>query len=351
MTELAMPATVLPDGIEILPPDADRAEWLAARRAGIGGSEIASLFGEGYDSEYRVWLDKLGLIEEEYAPGTPTWRGRWLEPHLADLFAEQVRLEVRPCGLVQNVNTPEMIVTPDRLVEGQHGTGYGLLEIKSMSSQARDSDGQTRLAQVWRRGQVPLRVWYQGQYQLAVTGLEAVWFLGYEIDQPPIVLGPFDRDERLIAEMRERVTTWWDAHIVRGDPPPVDLARLDEDEAALRWPHVTIDKAVECDEPYNLMQLLERRAQLASKASGGRKADSERKKIDVEIKALVGDAAGLTIGGTPVITCNEQNAGPQVDASLEHDHPEIWAQYVTVPRYRAVRVVKGWQDATPEEIP
>lgn len=336
---------VLPDGVEILPPDAPREDWLAARRAGIGGSEIASLFGVGHDPAYKVWLDKLGLVEEEFEPGTPTWRGRWLEPHLADLFAEQTRLEIRPCGLVQNIHTPEMIVTPDRIV-----AGTGLLEIKSMSSQARDHDGQTRLAQLWRRGEVPYRVWLQGQYQLAVTGLDAVWFLGYEIDRPPTILGPYDRDEDLIADMRERVTAWWERHIVLGEPPEVDLSTLDEDEANLRWPTVTIPNAVETDQPHSLMELLHHRAELAAAASDGRRADDERKKLDLQIRAMVGDAEGLTVSGTPVLTCRTQRSAPKVDRRLETDHPAIWAEYVTVPEYRAVRVVKGWQDATPADI-
>jgi predicted phage-related endonuclease len=202
----------------------------------------------------------------------------------------------------------------------------------------------------WRSGELPRRVWYQGQWQLAVTGLEAAWFVGYEIDQAPILRGPYERDERLIREMRERVANWWDRHVRRAEPPAVDLATLDDDEAALRWPTV-LKGAVECAQPHTLLQLLRERHELAAKASAGRKADTARKTLDVQIRALVGDAEGLTVGGRLVVTNKAQDGAAQVSAELEQDHPDIWAGYVTRPRYRVLRPVKGWQDATPEETP
>ena len=41
-----------------------RDAWLAARRSGIGGSDIAAICGlSPYQTPYDVWLDKLGQWE------------------------------------------------------------------------------------------------------------------------------------------------------------------------------------------------------------------------------------------------------------------------------------------------
>ena len=44
----------------------DREAWLAERRTGIGGSEVAALFGEHpYVSRLELYRRKVGELEEE----------------------------------------------------------------------------------------------------------------------------------------------------------------------------------------------------------------------------------------------------------------------------------------------
>ncbi|MGH3627235.1 MAG: YqaJ viral recombinase family protein, partial [Sciscionella sp.] len=46
----------MPDGQLVLGADAPREQWLAERRKGIGGSDIATLLGiNPYQSEYELW--------------------------------------------------------------------------------------------------------------------------------------------------------------------------------------------------------------------------------------------------------------------------------------------------------
>jgi predicted phage-related endonuclease len=48
----------------VLPAEASREEWLAARRLGIGGSDIGALLGASpWSTPLDVWADKTGQAE------------------------------------------------------------------------------------------------------------------------------------------------------------------------------------------------------------------------------------------------------------------------------------------------
>lgn len=77
-----------------------RDAWLAARRSGIGGSDIAAICGlSPYQTPYDVWLDKLGQ-GEEVDPNSPgIYWGTVLEDVVAREYAQ------RTGAKVQRVNT------------------------------------------------------------------------------------------------------------------------------------------------------------------------------------------------------------------------------------------------------
>jgi hypothetical protein len=70
-------------------PSADRAAWLAARRTGIGASEVAAVLGlSPYESPLDVYCRKLGLVPEKAETEAMRW-GLRLEPLLAAEYAER----------------------------------------------------------------------------------------------------------------------------------------------------------------------------------------------------------------------------------------------------------------------
>lgn len=316
----------LPAGREVLPADAPRAQWLTARALGIGGSDIALLMGVAhYSSPYQLWLEKTGHSE-----GEPfNWamqRGHWLEPGLAEFFAGRTGLRVRRCGLVVHDEEPRLRATPDRLTDDG-----GLLEVKSFRANA-------KVAPEWHEG-IAAHAYVQGQWQLLVTGRSHAWWIAYPLDEEPLIRGPIERDDVLCARMRTVATDWWDRHVTSGEPPPVDLVTVTDEEIALRWPVAEQGAIREAAWPAHTLALLAEREELGA----GLKLSTDRKKeIDQALKVMTGDAETLTVNGHPVLTLKNVLGFATAVPELEIDLPDVWAKYVRRSNSRRISICKGW---------
>ncbi len=120
----------------LLPPDAPRDEWLAARRLGITASEIAAILGiSPFDSAFNLYYKKRGEISEDY-DNTAMSLGRHLEPWIADRWAEaHPEWNVLPAGLYASSERLWQLATPDRRISHRARIACTtLLEIKSAGS-------------------------------------------------------------------------------------------------------------------------------------------------------------------------------------------------------------------------
>lgn len=313
-----------PDARLVLRADASREEWLAERRKGIGGSDIAALLGESpYGSPYKLWLDKTGQAEDDETTDAMR-RGNWLESHLANWFAEQTLIPVRRCGLLASKERDHLRTTVDRL-----SADGGVVEIKVTGV-------YTDTAKEWRNG-VARHAYIQGQQQLAVTGRKHVWFVAW-IDPTPLIRGPFPRDERLITEILERTDKFWAVNVLGNMEPEVDLGSITDEEIALRWPTEVAGRVVEARYPSHVKALLAERAELKSRISGDEK---RAKDIDAALRVMAADAEALLIDGQPVVTFKSQPNNASVDKALATDHPDIYARYITRSSSRRIHVVKS----------
>jgi len=108
---------VTPTGRLILPADADRADWLTARRSGIGSSDIAAILGiSRYGNALSVWHDKTGGLPLDGDDSEPALWGRAFEETVAREWARRNRSVVRRVGLVANIDHPHEMCTLDRRV-------------------------------------------------------------------------------------------------------------------------------------------------------------------------------------------------------------------------------------------
>lgn len=275
-----------PDARLALRADAERVDWEAERRKGIGGSDTPALLGESpYQSLYGLWLDKTGL-GEPFEGNDATRRGNWLEPHLADWFAEETGLAVRRSGLLVSKDRDHLRTNVDRLV-----SDGGVLEIKTVGQWAKTADE-------WKHGGIARHAYLQAQQQMAVTGRSHAWFVWWQ-DPRPEIRGPVERDEQLIAEIVRRADYFWFNHVLPGVPPAIDLATVTEDELALRWPTAVEGTAVEAKYPRHVEALLAERDDLKAQV---KTSEDRLKEIDTALKVFIDDAEVLTIDGRPVLT-------------------------------------------------
>lgn len=327
------PTWGLPAGRQLLPPDAPRERWLAARRRGLGSSDVPLLMGvanPNHGSEYELWREKTGRAPADAGPTHAMIRGNWLEPHLAEVFTDRTGTEARPLGLCQSSAYPLLLATPDRAT-----ADGGVLEIKSVNNFA-------SVRHEWRHGGVSRAAYVQGQVHVLVTGRYPLWLLAYEIDCAPLIRGPFAPDYDLHAAIIERCESWWTEHVLADREPPVNLATITDDEIALRWPRTT-EEAVEAEHPDLVRWLLEERAD-AHQAE--RAAKATKASIDKTLRVMTGGAGALTIDRDPVVKFIPKPSGPCVAPQMEWEEPEMWAKYVTRSTSRQIYIVKNKKERT-----
>lgn len=208
-----------------------RADWLASRSRGIGGSEVAAILGHsGFEnvSEFAVWAKKAGVGEPEIDVQLPhfEWGGR-AEPMILDKYREVHQCDYAqraPFDVTHHDEFPILYGTPDALLVDGDDVLRGV-DAKSLRSDARRKFGEPGTSVV------PPDYVAQAAHYMAVFDVErwdfAVLF-GKDDYQEFTVLRNRELESKLIA----RLLDWWDLRVVRGVAPAAD--GKDGTTAALR---------------------------------------------------------------------------------------------------------------------
>lgn len=185
-----------------------RDKWLEARRKGIGGSDVAVIFGlSRYKSPIGLWLDKTGQIEPEEAGEAAYW-GTTLEEIVATEFTIRTGLKVRRRNaILQHPDHPFMLANVDRLIVGQKAG----LECKTASEYLKDQ---------WEDDNVPDAYYLQCHHYMAVTGYP-VWYIAVLIGGNKFKWAKIERNEEVIQRIIEGEAEFWD-HVKNMTMPPAD---------------------------------------------------------------------------------------------------------------------------------
>lgn len=292
----------------ILPPNAERRQWLAARRTGLGGSEVSTLVGlTRYESPYELWLDKTGqvpLVDDD--PSEAAEMGRLLEPVVRDRFSRVFDLHVNLAGTYRSTQWPWMVANPDGLCED--GTGY---EGKTCSQWA---------AHHWKDGQTADHAELQAQWGMAVTGLPA-WHVAVLIGGQHNEYRRVERDDELIGVLVDVSGRYWRDYVLLRQPPPWDGSDSAVQWLADRYPNADIDTAAEV-EPHERDEIASMREKTAE-AEKTAKADSEALKN--RVRALIGDSERLMCGDNVIATW--RNTGQFSEKRFRTEHPDLAAKY------------------------
>lgn len=209
---------------EVLPPNAPRDVWLAARRNGIGGSDVSAILGMSrWSSARSVWLEKLGAPEQPAS--WPMIRGNHLEPALRDWYHMQTGQPVVQVGLQQHIDQPWMQYSPDGFI-GQ----FGLFEGKTTSFFMRDE---------WDEEQVADHAELQVQWGLLVTGRLWADVVVAISDDDPVIRRVYP-DKGLQASIREACQQFWNVNVADQVEPPVTWVDAD----AIKKEYPTVEKTV-----------------------------------------------------------------------------------------------------------
>jgi putative phage-type endonuclease len=263
-------------------------EWHAARRKGLGASEIAAVVGlSPFESAFSLWHRKKGNLPGPDPANPLFYWGHALEPLVAARYAsDHPEFRVASVGTYVHSERLWQIANLDRLLLSPvipDTTGpRAVLEIKT-----------TRYGDNWgphRSAQVPLHVRCQVMQQMDVMGVEfaevAVLIGGNDYREYRI-----DYDETDALALREAGAAFW-ASIETDDEPPVDASWATYE--AVRDLHPNINgEDVEVN-----AALYARYA--ATKADADSSADAHRQ-AKSELLAAMGEARRALVDDVPVL--------------------------------------------------
>lgn len=302
------------------------AEWLEARKSGIGASEVASIFGCGYanTSPITVWSSKIGgpRIEFDAAALRRMNRGKKLESVIASEFEEETGYPTANPGdyaIFRSLDHEWLFATLDRFtIHPEHGPIP--IELKAVHG---------RYYADWDEEQEPpLKFQVQCQSQMAVTGTTHCYLVGL-IGGDELVIRLIERNQRFIDAMLVRLEEFW-GYVTRREMPPVDESEATRAILGMIYPRDTGAEISLPDEFVSLdRELLDIKDQIKT-------LESREKAIENQIKAAIGDC---TRGVLPVgsYTWKEQSRTTIDAESLRAELPEIAERFSKSTSFRVLR--------------
>ncbi|MDR6384959.1 YqaJ viral recombinase family nuclease [Paraburkholderia caribensis] len=201
----------------------DREAFVAARRTGVGGSDIASALGlDPYRTSRELYAIKTGELPD--GDDTRLTRaGRMMESAIADLYALEYGVTLRKKHVaVACPQCPIIHANVDRLIVGQRAG----LECKNVDSMVHRMGGE------WGEPEtdmVPMRYLLQS-LTYAMCFDYPVWYIGALVGGNDLKRYVIRRDAELEALIVDGVVDFW-SHVDRREPPPLDYTH----PAALRF--------------------------------------------------------------------------------------------------------------------
>ncbi|MFE5290444.1 YqaJ viral recombinase family protein [Nocardia sp. NPDC056611] len=301
-------------------------EWLEARLAGIGSSEVSALFGlVDWDSAWTVWLRKTRRVPAGADLDTETmfW-GRALEPIIRRVACERLGLTVETPGTLQSVIRPYMLYSPDGLM-----SDGGLLECKNTA---------WFMAGRWT-GQIPDHAELQLHHGMYVTGATHAYAVGL-IGGNRLEVVRVDRNERLINLVVDRCNEFWRGHVLADIEPPITGTTADRESVDELHPHVGGDMHV-TRQQIDALHAEYKQAHQAETDAAKRKAvagNQIRALMRGHDRLLVGDNVWVALKNGRFRTKDFRDAEPELYAEyltlasldtseLREEHPDIYARY------------------------
>jgi putative phage-type endonuclease len=194
--------------------EAGSPEWLAERRTGLGGTDVARILGlSRFGGPMDVYLEKIGQAAPLLSTEPMRW-GKLLEEPIAQEYAQKTGRKVRrAASFVRHPAHDIFFANIDRW-SLRGGTPKRVLECKTTSVFTADDFGEEYT------DQVPGDYLVQTMWYAFVTGAE-------QADLAVLIGGnkhrvyEIPRDEALVTDMEERALAFWD-DTQRRIPPAVD---------------------------------------------------------------------------------------------------------------------------------
>lgn len=322
--------------------DLTEEEWLAYRRQGIGGSDVATLMGlSPFATARDLYYDKLGL--EDMIQEEDNWVakeiGHRLEDLVAKLFTEKTGYPVFPIRkLFRHPDFPFMQANVDFFVKLPDGK-VAILECKTSSCHCLDK---------WQDGAVPINYEWQCRHYMSVMNIDRAYIACMFLGTNQFVFRRIERDKDMERDMIEAQQHFWNDFVLAHVEPPytesgdliLQSVRQHYGELDGTADTVILDPAFAAVlEQYLLLS--EQKRQFDKKV---RELEKEMKKVYAPVAAaLKNSCKGMVLAGK---ACYDVSWKPSYRTGickdmltkLEERHPEIYSEYTETKEIRAFSV-------------
>jgi putative phage-type endonuclease len=202
-------------------------EWVAARRRGLGASDVAAACGVSHwKSRFQLWEEKTGRAEptrETRAMRVGTHLEKiiiedWCEEHLAEIQGQQVTLpaQLAPCEIWATLDA--FVVLPDG--------SEACLEAKHTNWRNRElgEDGTDQIPDEWV---------CQAQCQMAAAGVDRCYFAVW-VDASTSREFIVERDDKLWQRLLAACNEFW-RYVADDIVPPPEWANVPERMDRFLW--------------------------------------------------------------------------------------------------------------------
>lgn len=313
----------------------NRDQFLAGRKSGIGGSDVAAILGlSKYKSPYQLWLDKTNRAESHDSESEPAYWGNQLEDIVAKEYAKRNGVKIqRVNATIRNpehdwmlANIDRAIVNPDisgnvRIKEGKLTTDR-ILECKTANQY---------LAKLWGDEQtesIPDYYLTQCQWYLGNTGA-SICGLGVLIGGQKFRSYQIAYDEELFEMLKAECSNFWHEHVLADVPP----APTTFDDVLHRWSTHNPDQAVIADP-----QLFQDVAEYKELNSNIKDAGKELDALKLKICTRMEDAELIIAEEKRLATFKYQERTTLDSKALKAAHPEIYEQFAKTSSTRVLRI-------------
>jgi len=293
-------------------------DWVEERKNYISGSIAAAILGKSsYSTPLQVWLRKKGHIPPIDSSDIMFF-GNVFEPIMAEYFSSVTGLKTRRVNEpIVHKNHPYLRANIDRqILNGEGVDGTGVLELKTTTSH--------RLKSL--DGEIPIEWKLQLQFYMGITNYAYSKLLIYERDTcrfHPIL--HIERDEKLIADMQEKLVNWWQKHMVEGIRPDPQNG----EDALLLYPDAQDGRVVEAsaeDQAYH-EELIKVRQKINS-------LTFEKELLEAFLKNSIGAGERLVAGGRDLITWKNQETNRLDTKLLKQRYPALCKKFIKTTKTR-----------------
>lgn len=321
-------------------------EWLAYRRRGIGGSDVAAIMGiSPFRTARDLYFDKLNIapVEDNEGNWVAMEMGHLLEDLVAKIFQKRTGYPVYQIKkMFYHPDYPFMLADLDYFVTLPDGS-TAILEIKTTNYNARDH--------WWLDGKESVPIYYetQGRHYMAVMDIDRIFYCClYGNNENETIIREIKRDMAYEEEMIFLEENFWKNHVQIQVPPPYtedgDLIL----QSTRRYSGLANETAPELQLSLETASKLARYLQLQEEKKNAEKQSKQIENDMQRLKAMIVAEMGASCtaayekdGTSYVVTYNPVRK-PGIDKDnlmrLKLQFPDIYEQFVTVTESRRFHV-------------